>query len=238
MSVSTVYTDNIAIGNSDFSITGIDVPNDADIAILIVKGYVGTATEDFVDVSNFDGDSDDHFVHQVTGLDPDDVCVGLWMLKYGETGFPTRGATGITLDVSLIGNLIYGGGFAEVFFLSGFETDGTEVIGTDSVDGDTGGWTCNSLGSVGPSDIGIIAAVGYANAVESTPTGSGQTELAEGNESTMYHASAYELGEDQLSVDYPSGSYMGAVAIAISASAGGGSLDIPIATHHYTKNLG
>lgn len=236
MTISTVYSDAIAEGNNAFSITGISVPADADIAVLIVHGYANTAPDDdMVDVSNFDADTDDHFTAVVHGGDGDEPCVAIYALKYGETGFPTRGATGQTLTVELADNVRFGGGFAQVFFLSGFKTDGTYLIGTDFIDNDSGGWTCDSLGTVGAGDIGIIAGTGFQSTVESTPGGSGQTELSEGNVSDTYHGSAYELNEDQLTLDY-AGSFFGGVACAIAASPAGG-LSIPVAMHHYTKNI-
>lgn len=232
----TTYTDTIASGQT-FAIEGVDVPNDADIAILIIHGYDYSAQDpgdDFVDESNFDGDSDDHFTHIISAGDADEPCVGIWKLEYGDTGFPSRGASGITLDVSLAYNVRYGGGAAELFFLSGVDI-GSAVIDTDSVNNDSGGWVA-SLTGVDVDDFTIIAATAYNTAVESTPTGEGQTEIVEGNVSTMYYGAAYEVGESGPSVGCGASAYMGGVACAIAAAAAAGGIDIPIAMYHYMNH--
>ena len=202
ISISTVYSTALSqnfAASSTWTITGIDVPADATAAILCVMGGWMTSDSDRLDIANFDGDSDDHFSYIGTGLDATSARhnAGAYYIKYGETGFPTLGATGITLTGSFAELFKYGGSVV-LFFLSGTVTDGTFVIGYDRSDAgdDNELWTSDDIGAVGASDMSFVIAAQYRDTPDTEPSGSGQTNLDTGVGDNGEHSIAYEVGED------------------------------------------
>jgi len=232
--ISTVY--GVDITGDPFEITGINVPNDATVAILLILGAWMTGGGDHIDISNFDEDADDHFVFINAGTDTHTGrhTAGAYYLKYGETGFPTRGGTGLTLTISLTSGFLYGQR-AVLFFLSGTVTDGTLIIGSDAttIADDDPEWTSEDMGDVGPSDLAFIAAAQYQTNPNVAPTGSGQTALASGTTSSCRWAVGYEFGEDQMTFTVASSSYQGGVAFAIKAVTGGGSPGVVLTMDHF-----
>jgi hypothetical protein len=234
ITVGTFYSAELALGTNAataWTITGIAVPADATACILLTMGYTGT-TSGRLDISNFDADAHDHFTliaeakDQISG---GNYNVDAHYLKYGETGFPERGASGLTFTGSFAQITQFGKTKVVVFFLSGTVTDATFIIGTSTLNGTTGSnWSCDDLGSVDAADIGFIAACNYGSNIESTPAGAGQTQIAEGNtgDGTSAWGASYEVGEDVLTVEV-SKNYFGGVAFAVLAAAGGASSTPP-----------
>jgi len=225
ITLSTAYSANVAGGNlpaaSTFTITGITVPADATAALLFMHGGYGTTTGDTLDISNFDADTDDHFTFLDDGWDKasDREIVGAYYLLYGQTGFPTRGATNQTFT----GSLTYAPGYSMTFvivFLSGTVTDGTFVIGSNGTTSTQANpWTSASLGSLGAADLAMIAGTEYAAAV--TVTGNSQTELASGLFDQDGWAIGYKVASATMVMTVASGGYQGGVAFAVKAAAGG-----------------
>ena len=212
--ISTIYYEE-GITTLTATITGITVPDDADAAILIYNGYGDINPQ--ITVSNFDADANNHFTLIEEALDGNahNSCAGL-ILKYGETGFPTRGATGQVLSVTIDHTPQFGDGRLTLFFLSGFSTGSDCIIGSDKREGVHGDWISADLGDVRPADLMIVAGTGFDNAVESTPTGSGQTEILEGSDGNrIYWAIAYAYGNSTGALGYSSGNYDAFIAFAI-----------------------
>jgi len=228
ITLSTAYSTNVSGGNlpaaSTFTITGITVPSDATAALLFMHGGYGTTTGDTLDISNFDADTDDHFTFLDDGWDKasDREIVGAYYLLYGQTGFPTRGATNQTFT----GSLTYAPGYSMtcvIVFLSGTVTDGTFVIGSDGTTSTQANpWTSASLGTLGAADLGMIAGTEYADAV--TVTGNSQTELASGLYDQDGWAIGYKLASATMTMSVVTGNLCGGVAFAVKAAAASGGL--------------
>ena len=224
ITLSTAYSANVAGSGlpaaSTFTITGITVPADATAALLFMHGGYGTTTGDTLDISNFDADTDDHFTFLDDGWDKasDREIVGAYYLLYGQTGFPTRGATNQTFT----GSLTYAPGFSMTFvivFLSGTVTDGTFVIGSNGTTSTQANpWTSASLGSLGAADLAMIAGTEYAAAV--TVTGNSQTELASGLFDQDGWAIGYKVASATMVMTVASGVLQGGVAFAVKAEGG------------------
>ena len=72
ISISSTFKSDIPASTyaaSTWTITGIDVPEDATVCILMLLGGWMTSGGDHLDISNFDGDADDHFTYVLAGLD-------------------------------------------------------------------------------------------------------------------------------------------------------------------------
>jgi len=178
------------------------------------------------DELNWDGGTDQDFTLFLSEGDSTDAW--LWALRMfsDDANWPGSGS-GKELTYSLTANMQYGPGRVIVFFLSGVddsESWANYLIGTDSHSGISTDWTCDSLGSVGAGDMGFIFFSEFGNAVESTPAASGQTEIYESYDTGQWAVgAAYELAEDQLTVEGYFGMYSTGIAFAIKAAAGGSS---------------
>jgi len=239
ITIGTVYkwlVSPLPTSSQTWTITGIDVPANATAAIFcLVGGYMGTAGNDILDISNFDADTDDHFTLLAGGGDTsnNEQAAGAYYLKYGETGFPTRGATGLTFTGSFTDDFQFDGTVI-LFFLSGTVVDETFVIGSDATDSgdDDTTWTSEDIGDVGANDLGFIFGSVYDNTVNCALNG--QTSFESGISGVVSHDLAYELGEDTFSYEVGAVSYQAAVVFAIKADAEGGGLEVDVYDNIYT----
>lgn len=240
--IEAIYSQLISSGTAAgtvSSLTGIDVPLNATAAILLRSGYnsISNRTSGF-DISNFDADSDNHFVHitsALQGIYQNQVIAASYLL-YGQTGFPSRGATSITLTHSSDGSTDYGSSSIVLLFLSGTVTDTeTFIIGSQYITGATANWQSPSLGTVTSADIAIIGATQYSSdTISGAPSGSGQTEIYTYTESTVDTSYGYKLGEDQP-ILINGTSYSGAIAFAIKGASAEPSSILPMAANLYRQ---
>jgi len=206
-------------GGGVLTITGISVPSLATAAILIIEA--GTSNNSSVDISNFDGDTDNHFTNIVTANGFAGETSLACTLLYGETGFPARGATGLTLTFSLNKDLEWGDGSALLVFLSGTDTTrATHVVGTDtSTEGFESNWVSNNLGTQA-GDIAFIGGINYQADYDADDPGQTVILDVDTGSADYYRSIGYEIGEATPGMNGTAEYFCGA-AFAIKAAAGG-----------------
>ena len=220
ITLSTLYSvsvPNATAASAEWEITGIDVPSLATGCLIFIDGYLTNGgTEDVLDISNFDEDSDDHFTHLVTTEDLNNSNAAVYYLRYGDTGFPTRGSTGLTFTGSFTRSVSYGICRVNLVFISGSVTDGTFIVDSDSQSEAYAGsdWTA-SLTGVSVNDLAFIIATNYNGAV-GNPSGEGQSVLDDGSNGSINWGIYYETGEGAPSIEL-TWNYGGAIAFAINA---------------------
>ncbi len=224
----SIYSTTIASGVADGTITGITVPVDAEVAIVLAVTGTNTIPALF-DVLNFDAGGTVDFTEIVNAGVSTDAYVTANRLFGDNANFPSGG--GQTLTISLDRNMAYGAGRFVLFFLKNVDDSDSWanfLIGTDSVNGATTDWVSSSLGTVGANDMAIIVAGDYDNNIESTPVGVGQTEIYEYSDAVWRAGMAYELNEATPEIECTGGQYFSGIAFAIKGMTVGG-LSIPIA---------
>jgi len=224
----SIYSTTIASSSSDGSITGITVPSDAEVAIVLALTG-SSVTPPVFDELCFDAGGTVDFTEIVSAGASSDAHPTANRLFGDDANFPS--GSNQTLTISIDRAMGYGQGHFVLFFLKGVDDSSSWanfLIGTDTVNGTTTDWESSSLGTVGADDMAFIVAGDYGNNIESTPTGAGQTEIYEVQGSNWRVAMAYKLNEATPEVEGSGGGYFSGVAFAIKAASGGGGISIPI----------
>ncbi len=217
----SIYSTTLAVGNSDGAITGIDVPGDAEVAIVLALLGSSSVGIDF-DVLNFDAGVTVDFTEIIGIGSSTDAYPYAYRLFGDNADFPS--GTGQTLTFSTNYNAAYGNSHIVLIFLKNVDDSDSWanfLIGTDSVNGETTDWVSDSLGTVGANDMAFIVAGDCGPDIESTPTGADQTEIYEYSGADWRAGMAYELNEATPEVECVGSQYFSGIAFAIKGAAAG-----------------
>lgn len=222
------------VEDTSFSVT---IPASANCVVVYAIGGVGSidSSAKVLDELCWDGGSTMDFTHVATCYyATNNPVISCWYMTSADGNWPGTGSKTLYYR-TYNNNTINEGIHVIVLNFSGVDTADplvdTDDTGSDLISID---WTSTMTG-VGAGDMGVIGIYEYQVAGDGNDNA--QTEVANGVYNGSGYSAAYKLAEDGMFSNVQS-SYMGAVALALNASAAGGGLSIPVAMSNYLRQMG